>query len=112
MNCLLKAKQAAVQIGRLCRQMEITNFSQIRTYFFSFVVSQFHGQQLFTFPPEDYELVLMLFFRTCFSLPIGFPWALLLFRWVSRVSGPTDNREITLFQKARAFTGFSLLCLS
>jgi hypothetical protein len=73
LNCLKKAKQAAVQIGRLCRQMEITNFSQLRTYFFSFVVSQFHGQQLFTFPPEDYETALMLFFRTAFSVPIGFP---------------------------------------
>jgi hypothetical protein len=75
-NCFVRAKQAAIQIGRLCRQMEITNFSQLRTYFFSFVVSQFHAQQLVTFPPEDYEMVLMLFFRTCFSLPVGFPRAL------------------------------------
>jgi hypothetical protein len=71
-NCLKRAKQAAVQIGRLCRQMEITNFSQLHTYFFSFVVCQFHGQQLITFPPEDYEMVLMLFFALHSRSRLGF----------------------------------------
>ncbi len=78
-NCFKRAKQAAVQIGRLCRQMEIRDFSQLRTYFFSFVVSQFHGQQLVSFPPEDYKTVLMLYFRTVFSLPVGYPRAIFYF---------------------------------
>ncbi len=78
-NCFKKAKQAAIQIGRLCRQLEITNFSQLRSYFFSFVVSQFHGQQVVTFPPEDYEVVLMLFFCSALSLPIGYPRAIFFY---------------------------------
>jgi hypothetical protein len=40
--CVSRARAAATQIGRLCRQLEIRDFSQLRTYFFSFVVSQFH----------------------------------------------------------------------
>jgi hypothetical protein len=78
-KCFKLAKQAVIQIGRLCRQMEIRDFSRLRTYFFSFVVSQFHGQQLVTFPPEYYEEVLMLFFRSAFSLPIGYPRAILYY---------------------------------
>jgi hypothetical protein len=74
--CYQRAKQAAVQKGRLCKQLHIVNFSRLRTYFFSFVVSQFHGHQLVTFPREHYEHVLMLFFRNCFSLPIGYPRAI------------------------------------
>ncbi len=34
--CYQRAKQAAVQIGRLCKQLHIVNFSRLRTYFFSF----------------------------------------------------------------------------
>jgi hypothetical protein len=74
--CSTRARQAAIQIGRLCRQLEVVNFSRLRTYFFSFVVSQFHGYQMVTFPNELYESALMLFFRTCFSLPVGFPRAI------------------------------------
>jgi hypothetical protein len=77
--CSTRARQAAVQIGRLCRQLEITNFSRLRTLFFSFVVSQLHGQQIVLFPEECYEEALMIFFRSCFSLPIGFPRAILYY---------------------------------
>ncbi len=83
LKCFKLAKQAAVQIGRLCRQMEVRNFSQLRTYFFSFVVSQFHGQQLVTFPPEYYEVVLMLFFSFGLLSPGGLSQIdFLLFRWL------------------------------
>jgi hypothetical protein len=74
--CLTRARQAAAQIGRLCRQLEITNFSRLRTFFFSFVVSQFHRHQIVFFPEEVYEQALMVFFRSCFSLPIGYPRAI------------------------------------
>jgi hypothetical protein len=77
--CFKRAKQAAVQIGRLCNQLRIVDFLRLRTYFFSFVVSQFHGYQIVTFPEAHYEQVLMLFFRSCFSLPKGFPRAILYF---------------------------------
>ncbi len=74
--CFKRAKQAAIQIGRLCNQLRIFDFSRLRTYFFLFVVSQFHGYQIVTFPESHYEHVLMLFFRNCFSLPIGYPRAI------------------------------------
>jgi hypothetical protein len=77
--CTTRARQAASQIGRLCRQLEITHFSRLRTFFFSFVVSQFHGHQIVFFPEECYEQVLTVFFRPCFSLPIGFPKAILYY---------------------------------
>jgi hypothetical protein len=77
--CFKRAKQAAVQIGRLCNQLRIVDFSRLRTYFFSFVVSQFHGYQIVTFPEAHYEQVLMLFFRNCLSLPVGFPRAIFYF---------------------------------
>jgi hypothetical protein len=77
--CLNRAKQAATQIGLLCRQLRIVDFSRLRTYFFSFIISQFHGSQIVTFPWEYYEEVLMLFFRRCFSLPIGYPRAIFYF---------------------------------
>ncbi len=47
--CLLKAKAAAVQVGRLCCQLHITDLARLQTYFLSFVVSQFHGTQLVIF---------------------------------------------------------------
>ncbi len=75
--CLLKAKAAAVQVGKLCRQLQITDLARLQTYFQSFVVSQFHGTQVVYFTNDCYESVLMLFFRTCFSLPIGYPRAIL-----------------------------------
>ncbi len=74
--CFKRAKQAAIQIGQLCNQLRIVDFSRLRTYFFSFVVSQFHGYQIVTFPESQYEQVLMMFFRNCFSLPTGFPRAI------------------------------------
>jgi hypothetical protein len=77
--CSTRARQAAAQIGRLCRQLEITNFSRLRTFFFSFVVSQFHGTQIVFFPEEDYEQALMTFFRACFSLPVGYPRAIMYY---------------------------------
>jgi hypothetical protein len=77
--CFNRAKQAAAQIGLLCRQLRIVDFSRLRTYFFSFIVSQFHGCQIVTFPAKYYEEVLMLFFRRCFSLPNGFPRAIFYF---------------------------------
>ncbi len=79
MICLVKAKAAAIQIGQICRQLQITDSRHLQTYFSSFVVSQFHGSQLVLFSNECYETVLMLFFRTCFSLPIGFPCAIFYF---------------------------------
>jgi hypothetical protein len=77
--CLARAKIAAVQIGKICRQLLMVDFSRLRTYFFSFVVSQFHASQLVLFSDEAYEEVLSIFFRTCFTLPLGFPRAIFYF---------------------------------
>jgi hypothetical protein len=77
--CFSKAKAAAVQVGRICRQLQITDFSRLQTYFLSFVISQFYGTQLVPSSNECYEKVLMLFFQTCFSLPIGYPRAILFY---------------------------------
>jgi hypothetical protein len=71
--CLVKAKAAAVQLGRICRQLELRDLSRLQAYFISFVVSQFHGSQLVLFSNDCYETSLMLFFWICFSLPVGFP---------------------------------------
>jgi hypothetical protein len=77
--CLARAKTAAVQIGKICRQLGMVDFSRLRTYFFSFVVSQFHASQLVLFSDEAYEEVLSIFFRSCFTLPLGFPRAIFYF---------------------------------
>jgi hypothetical protein len=74
--CFWKAKHAAVQIWRLCNQLHFVNFSGSRTYFFSFVNSQFHGFQIVTFLQEYYEQVPMLFYCTHCSLRIGYPRAI------------------------------------
>jgi hypothetical protein len=74
--CLGRARTAAIQIGKICRELGITDFSRLRTYFCSYVVSQFHGYQVSLFDDESYEQVLMLFFRKCFSLPVGYPRAI------------------------------------
>ena len=47
-----------------------------RTFFLAFVLSQFHGSQIITFPVESMEKVLMVFLRSCFSLPTGYPRAI------------------------------------
>jgi hypothetical protein len=105
--CFSRAKQAAAQIGRLCRQLHITNFSRLRTYFFSFVVSQFHGQQIVTFPMEDYEQVLMIFFRVAFSLPMGFPQAIFYFFAGSlEFSAQQIQARLRFFQKHARVNGF------
>jgi hypothetical protein len=107
LRCLKLAKQAATQIGRLCRQMEVNDFARLRTYFFSFVVSQFHGQQLVTFPPEYYEEALMLFFRAAFSLPVGYPRAILYY-FVGSLEFQAQQiiSRLRFFQKHARTNGF------
>jgi hypothetical protein len=83
------------------------NFSRLRTYFFSFVVSQLHGHQLVVFPRECYEQVLMLFFRSCFSLPVGFPRAI-FFYFVGSLEFDAQQiiARLRFFQKHARTRGF------
>jgi hypothetical protein len=105
--CFTRAKQAAGQIGRLCNQLHLTDFSRLRTYFFSFVVSQFYGLQLVTFPSEYYEKAMMIFFRSCFSLPIGFPRAIFYF-FAGSLEFPAQQilARLRFFQKHARTRGF------
>ena len=74
--CEDKVKVIAVKIGRLCSQLHLTNFQQLRTYFYSFVVSQMYGRQMVSFDSDKYERGLMLFVHTVFQIPVGFPRAI------------------------------------
>jgi hypothetical protein len=62
------------------------------------VVSQFHGVQLVSFSDECYEWVLMLFFRTCFSLPVGFPRAIFYF-----FAGPLEFSAVQMCARLKFF---------
>ena len=76
LSCESRAIAAAVQYGGLFRRLEITDFRKLRAFFLAFVQSQFHGSQIVSFSKESMEKALMLFLRSCFSLPIGYPRAI------------------------------------
>jgi hypothetical protein len=47
--CFRKANAAAIEVGRICMQLEIRDYGRLQTYLLSFVVSQLHGTQLVLF---------------------------------------------------------------
>ncbi len=65
--------QAAGAMGRLLRNLHVTNLKSIRTYFYAFVSSQLYGLGCFNFKVDDFYRVAKLFLQAFFCLPDSFP---------------------------------------
>jgi hypothetical protein len=66
--------RAALSMGRLLRNLQITNLKSIRTYFYSFVSSQqLYGLECFNFKMDDFYRAAKIFPQTIFCLPDSFP---------------------------------------
>jgi hypothetical protein len=64
---------AARSMGRLLRNLGVTNLSSIRTYFYAFVSSQQYGMECFNFRDEDFYRAAKIFLQAIFCLPDSFP---------------------------------------
>ncbi len=65
--------RAAISMGRLLRNLQVTNLSSIRTYFYSFVSSQLYGLECFNFSVDDVYRAAKMFLQTIFCLPDSYP---------------------------------------
>jgi hypothetical protein len=65
--------RAAISMGRLLRNLQVTNLNSIRIYFFAFVSSQLYGMECFNFRVEDLYRAAKIFLQTIFCLPDSFP---------------------------------------
>jgi hypothetical protein len=64
---------AARAMGRLIRNLQITNIKSIRTYFYSLISSQLYGLEGFNFQADDLYRAAKLFLQTIFCLPDSYP---------------------------------------
>jgi hypothetical protein len=64
---------AARSMGRLLRNLQVTNLKSIRNYFHSLVASQLYGLECFDFKFEDFYRAAKLFLQSIFCLPDSFP---------------------------------------
>ncbi len=64
---------ASRSMGRLLRNLHITNLKSIRNYFHTLVASQLYGLESFIFSSEDFYRAAKLFLQTIFCLPDSFP---------------------------------------
>jgi hypothetical protein len=64
---------AARAMGRLLRNLQITNLRLVRTYFYSLVSSQLYGLEGFNFNADDLYRAAKLFLQTIFCLPDSYP---------------------------------------
>ncbi len=64
---------AARSMGRLLRNLQITNVKSIRSYFHSLVASQLYGLECFNFSNEDFYRAAKLFLQSIFCLPDSYP---------------------------------------
>jgi hypothetical protein len=64
---------AARSMGRLLRNLQITNVKSIRVYFHTLVASQLYGLECFNFKSDDFYRAAKLFVQAIFCLPDSFP---------------------------------------
>jgi hypothetical protein len=64
---------AARSMGRLLRNLQVTNIKSIRTYFHSLVSSQLYGVEMFYFQNEDFYKAAKMFLQSIFCLPDSYP---------------------------------------
>jgi hypothetical protein len=65
--------RAAISMGRLLRNLQVTNLKSLRIYFYAFVSSQLYGLECFNFQVDDLYRAAKLFLQTIFCLPDSFP---------------------------------------
>jgi hypothetical protein len=63
----------ARSMGRLLRNLQVTNMKSIRTYFHSLVASQLYGIETFNFNNEDFYRAAKLFLQSIVCLPDSYP---------------------------------------
>ncbi len=64
---------AAKCMGRLMRQLEVTNFKSLRSYYMTLVRSQLYSFTFSVFTEEEYNRAQKIFLQHAFSLPPSFP---------------------------------------
>ncbi len=64
---------AARTIGRVLKNLEVTNFRSLRSYYFALVRSQPYSLSFSTFSEEEFERAQKVFVQNAFSLPSSFP---------------------------------------
>jgi hypothetical protein len=64
---------AARTMGRLMRQLEVTNFVSLRAYYMALVRSQLYSLSFSTFSEEEYDRAQKIFLQNAFSLPSSYP---------------------------------------
>jgi hypothetical protein len=64
---------AAKSMGRLLRNLQVTNIKSIRNYFHALVASQLYGLECFNFSHDDFYRAAKLFLQSIFCLPDSFP---------------------------------------
>jgi hypothetical protein len=64
---------AAKILGKLMRQLEVTNTRSLRAYFYSLVSSQLYGQAFATFSETAFVRAQKIFLQEAWNLPHSFP---------------------------------------
>jgi hypothetical protein len=64
---------AAKSMGRLLRELQVTNMRSLRSYYMALVRSQLYSLSFSTFSEDEYERAQKIFLQNVFSLPSSFP---------------------------------------
>jgi hypothetical protein len=88
---------AARTVGKLFRQLEVSDLRSLRAYYYSLVASQLYDHSCVTFPVQEVKRAQKIFLQEVFNLPDSFPIEL-----ASILLG-VDDPQLTVFTARSRF---------